>query len=114
MLKKQLLRQKRKKSIRKKISGTTSIPRVSMFRSNKHIYAQVIDDSNHITLSSVSSAIEKAKDNKVNIASALGTKLAAQLKEKKIDAIVFDRSGYKYHGRVKAFADSLRESGIKF
>ena len=114
MLKKQLSRIKRKSSIRKRISGTASIPRLSIYRSNKHLFAQLIDDTIHKSILGLSSAKLDSKGTKTATAEVLGKKIAELLKDNKIDQIVFDRSGYKYHGRVKAFAESLREGGIKF
>lgn len=104
--------------IRKKISGTTGKPRVSVFRSNKQIYAQVIDDLNGATLLSASSK-EKEIASKTGIkkseqAALVGKLLASKCKEKGIDSVTFDRGGYKYHGRVKSLADAAREGGLKF
>lgn len=104
--------------IRKKISGTAEKPRVAVFRSNKQIYAQVIDDNNGVTLLSVSSR-EKEMAGQTGIkkteqAKLVGKSLAERCKEKGIENVVFDRSGYKYHGRVKSLADAAREGGLKF
>ena len=104
--------------IRKKISGTAERPRVAVFRSNKQIYAQVIDDNNGLTLLSVSSR-EKEMAGQTGIkkteqAKLVGKSLAEKCKEKGIENVVFDRSGYKYHGRVKSLADAAREGGLKF
>lgn len=104
--------------IRKKISGTAERPRVAVFRSNKQIYAQVIDDNNGVTLLSVSS-MEKEMAGQTGIkkteqAKLVGKSLAEKCKEKGIENVVFDRSGYKYHGRVKSLADAAREGGLKF
>jgi large subunit ribosomal protein L18 len=103
--------------IRKKVSGTSDIPRVSVFRSNKEIYAQVIDDLNGVTILSASSkekeVASKTKIKKLEQASLVGKLLAAKCKEKGISSVVFDRGGYKYHGRVKSLADAARESGLK-
>jgi len=104
--------------IRKKISGTAERPRVAVFRSNKQIYAQVIDDNNGVTLLSVSSR-EKEMAGQTGIkkteqAKLVGKSLAEKCKEKGIENVVFDRSGYKYHGRVKSLADAAREGGLKF
>lgn len=113
-------RLKKKSSIRSKISGTSERPRVSVFRSAKHIYAQAIDDSNGKTIASVSSLSEAAKKvlkghggNKV-AAQSLGELFGKELKEKGIESILFDRNGYLYHGRVQSLADGIREAGIKF
>jgi large subunit ribosomal protein L18 len=104
--------------IRKKISGTAEKPRLAVFRSNKQIYVQVIDDLNRITLLSAGSK-EKEIASKTGIkkneqAAFVGKLLAAKCKEKGIENVVFDRSGYKYHGRVKSLADAAREGGLKF
>ncbi|MFZ2339414.1 MAG: 50S ribosomal protein L18 [Bacteroidales bacterium] len=104
--------------IRKKISGTAERPRVAVFRSNKQIYAQVIDDNNGVTLLSVSSR-EKEMAGQTGIkkteqAKLVGKSLAEKCREKGIGNVVFDRSGYKYHGRVKSLADAAREGGLKF
>lgn len=104
--------------IRKKISGTAERPRLAVFRSNKQIYAQVVDDVNRVTLLSASSK-EKEIAAKTGIkkseqAQLVGKSLAAKCREKGIESVVFDRSGYKYHGRIKSLADAARESGLKF
>lgn len=103
--------------IRKRVSGTASKPRLSVFRSNKDIYAQLIDDEKGVTLASASSrkkdmAGEKA--NKVDLSKKVGTAIAKKSEELGIKEVVFDRSGYLYHGRVKALADGAREGGLKF
>jgi large subunit ribosomal protein L18 len=104
--------------IRKKISGTAERPRVAVFRSNKQIYAQVIDDNNGVTLLSVSSREKEMAAQtgikKTEQAKLVGKSLAEKCKEKGIENVVFDRSGYKYHGRVKSLADAAREGGLKF
>ncbi len=104
--------------IRKKISGTAEIPRIAVFRSNKQIYAQVVDDLNKITLLSASSrekdVASKEGIKKTEQAKLVGQLLASKCKEKGIVTVVFDRSGYKYHGRVKSLADAAREGGLKF
>ena len=104
--------------IRKKISGTPETPRLSVYRSNKQIYVQVIDDLNGVTLLSASS---KEKDiasqtgiKKSDQSKLVGKLLASKCKEKGIESVVFDRNGYKYHGRVKSLADAAREGGLKF
>ena len=109
-------RLRRKTRIRKKVSGTTERPRLSVFRSSKHIYAQVIDDSAGRTLATASSAkaeIEGYTGNK-SAAAAVGTAIAAAAKAAGIEAVVFDRNGYQYHGRVKALAEAAREGGLTF
>jgi len=104
--------------IRKKISGTADKPRLAVFRSNKQIYVQVVDDLKRVTLLSASSKEKefagKAGMKKTDQAKLVGKVLAERCKEKGISNVVFDRSGYKYHGRVKSLADSARESGLKF
>lgn len=109
-------RQKIRYRIRNKISGTNTKPRVSVFRSNKEIYAQLIDDVNGATLVAASSLDGTvAKDgSKVEVAKRVGTLLAERAKSKEIASVVFDRSGYLYHGRVKALADGAREGGLEF
>jgi large subunit ribosomal protein L18 len=109
-------RAKIKRRIRKKITGTTSVPRLSVFRSNKQIYAQVIDDSKGITLAAASSYKNKAADkkNKSEQAAVVGKEIADKAQKAGVDAVVFDRNGYLYHGRVKSLADSAREGGLKF
>ena len=104
-----------KMGIRKKIEGTSSVPRLSVFKSNKAIYAQVIDDSKSHTLLSVSST-ELGKDSKVNVATSknVGMKVAERAKAAGIEAIVFGRNGYLYHGNIKALAEGAREGGLKF
>lgn len=106
---------KRKKSVRKHVRGTSEKPRVSLQRSNKHIYAQVIDDVEKKTIASFSDRnLSSNKGKKVDLASQVGEELGKLIKSKKIDTIIFDRSGYKYHGRVQALADGIRKAGIKF
>jgi len=113
-------RKKRHLKIRKKIRGTTDKPRLVVFRSNKITYAQIIDDSNSKTLVSVSSALERSlqKDEKqtpkISHALLTGEKLASLALKKKITNIIFDRGGYKFHGRVKALAEGARKGGLKF
>ena len=109
-------RMKRKLRIRKKVEGTAERPRLSVFRSNKQIGAQVIDDLGGKTLLSVSSlkVEHPAEGGKVATASAVGEAVAAACKEKGITQVVFDRNGYIYHGRVKALADGARKGGLNF
>ena len=109
---------RRKAGIRKRVQGTSEKPRLSVFRSSKHIYAQLIDDLTGTTLASAST---RDKDLKVDgttgnasAAAAVGAKIAENAKAKGISAVTFDRGGFKYHGRVKALADAVREGGIKF
>lgn len=100
--------------IRKKISGTATKPRLSVFRSNKEIYCQLIDDVNGVTLASVSSKGMPKNGNKVAQSMEVGKVIAEKAKALKIEAVVFDRGGYLYHGRVKSLADGAREGGLKF
>jgi large subunit ribosomal protein L18 len=107
-----------KMRIRKKMSGTADRPRLAVYRSNKQIYVQVVDDLNRVTLLSASSREKEVADKtgikKTEQAKLVGKLLAAKCKEKGIESVVFDRSGYKYHGRVKSLADAAREDGLKF
>jgi len=112
-------RQKLRWRIRSRVKGTAARPRLSVFRSNRDIYAQLIDDSQGVTLAFASSRIpaiasSKASENKVAVAHKVGLALAEAAKEKGIEACVFDRGGYLYHGRVKSLADGAREGGLKF
>jgi len=104
--------------IRKKISGTAERPRLAVYRSNKQIYVQVIDDLNKVTILSASSKEKEIASRtgvrKTEQANLVGKLLASKCKEKGIENVVFDRSGYKYHGRVKSLADAAREGGLKF
>ncbi len=105
--------------IRKKLSGTSERPRLAVFRSNKHIYAQLIDDTKGITIVSAGSIegdARKKSQNGGNIeaAKAVGRLIAERAKEKGLEGALFDRGGYIYHGRVRALADSAREAGLKF
>lgn len=108
-------RLKRKKRIRKKISGKQHRPRMVVFRSNKHIYAQIINDEQGYTYvaSSTLSLKDISKLNKEN-AKLVGKRLAEKAKDINIEKVVFDRNGYKYHGRIKELADGAREAGLKF
>jgi large subunit ribosomal protein L18 len=110
-------REKRQLRIRKKIFGTAERPRLNVFRSAKHIYAQVIDDDKGHTLVSASTVIEsmkKATGKKSDLAKQVGTALAAACKTANITAVVFDRGGFRYHGRIKAVAEGAREGGLQF
>ena len=104
------------KRIRRKLAGTAERPRLAVFRSVAHIYAQVIDDSQGKTLVSASSVDKGGKTNGGNVAAAktIGTLVAQRAREKGIQKVVFDRGGYHYHGRVKALADAAREAGLEF
>lgn len=100
--------------IRKKIAGTSTKPRLSVFRSNKSIYCQLIDDVNGVTLASASSREFPSKGNKVEQSALIGKNIAEKAKNLQITTVVFDRSGYLYHGRVKALADGARDGGLQF
>lgn len=106
-------RARRKVRVRKKVAGSAVRPRLSVFRSAKHVYAQVIDDNNGVTLAAASS-LKLAPAKKVDEAKQVGIALASACKDKGIDKVVFDRNGYRYHGRVKAVADGAREGGLQF
>ena len=113
----QVNRKKRHLRVRKKVSGTTMRPRLCVFRSLKYIYAQIMDDTTGNTLVSASSLVSELKDStktKTENASQVGELLAKRAIELNIDQVVFDRNGYKYHGRVKALAEAVREAGLKF
>jgi large subunit ribosomal protein L18 len=105
-----------KRRIRKIVNGTAEQPRLSVFRSNKEIYAQIINDSTGTTLISASSKQKdiKAKGTKTEIAAVVGKTIAEKAVKAGIEKISFDRGGYLYHGRVKALADAAREGGLKF
>lgn len=108
------LKKLRQKRVRSRIRGTAERPRLSVYRSNRHIYAQLIDDVARITIIAVSDhELEKAK-SKIEAAKFVGVSLAKKAKVKKIVKISFDRSYYRYHGRVKQLADSAREAGLEF
>ena len=109
-------RQKIKRRVRRSIFGTETKPRLSVYRSNKEIYAQIIDDNNGVTLASASSrekgvAVEGTKSE---VSALVGKALAAKAVAKGIETVVFDRNGFVYHGRIKALADGAREGGLKF
>lgn len=108
-------RERIKMGVRKKVSGTTERPRLSIFRSNTGIYAQIIDDSKGVTLAAASTVElgDKAGLNMEN-SKNVGKKIAEKALSSGIDSIVFDRNGYLYHGNVKAFAEGAREGGLKF
>ena len=110
-------RQKIRYRIRKKISGTSSVPRLSVFRSNTDIYAQLIDDNNGATIAAASSKqkdISAQKAPKIEKSKMVGESIARKAVELGVKKVVFDRSGYIYHGRVKAVADGAREAGLEF
>ncbi len=114
-------RTRRKGSVRRKVSGTAERPRVTVFRSARHIYVQAIDDQSGVTIAAASSlndetvlgSLEGDSSAGVRIGSAVGKALAERLKEKNISTVVFDRNGYLYHGRVRAVAEGVREGGLQ-
>ena len=109
------VRKRRHQRVRNKISGTTSVPRLNVFRSNSQIFAQIIDDENGTTLVSSSSVELKIKTGgNVEGAALVGKDIAEKAKKKNIEKVVFDRGGYLYHGRVKALAEAARENGLEF
>lgn len=103
-----------KRRVRGKISGSAELPRLSVYKSNKEIYAQLIDDKEGRTLASASSRALNAKGTKVEISTEVGKAIAEKAKAAGIGNVVFDRNGFVYHGRVKALADGAREGGLKF
>ena len=108
-------RKRRHARVRAKVSGTSTCPRLNVFRSNSHIFAQIIDDTNGTTLVSSSSlALKLESSSNIDAAIKVGTDIATKALEKNITNVVFDRGGYVYHGRVKALADAAREAGLKF
>ena len=110
-------RQARHTRVRAKVTGTASVPRLNVFRSNNNIFAQIIDDEKAVTLVSASSIDKELKltnGSNVEAATKVGELLAKRAKEAKIKEVVFDRGGYQYHGRVKALADAARENGLEF
>ena len=118
--KRQVARLKRQKRIRKNVAGTSDRPRLCVFRSARHIYAQVIDDTRGQTLAAASSMEKDIRDqgtgigDKKAVANRIGKLVAERALEKGIDQIVFDRNGFLYHGRIKAVSDGAREGGLKF
>lgn len=108
------LRQKKHLKIRQKISGTSSRPRLSIYKSHQNFYAQLIDDEKGVTLASASTLNDKEYSGNIKAATKLGTEMGKKIKGLKIETIVFDRSGYIYHGKVKSFAEAVRAEGIKF
>ncbi|MDD5639868.1 MAG: 50S ribosomal protein L18 [Candidatus Pacebacteria bacterium] len=105
---------RRHKRVRAKIAGSTEKPRLCVFRSNNHIYGQLVDDKKGFTIVSASDIEVKKKDTKTSLSKEVGILLAKKAIEKNISQIVFDRGGYQYHGRVKALAEGAREAGLKF
>jgi len=122
-IKKRLARLKRKKRIRRKVWGTSEKPRLVVFRSAKHVYVQLIDDTSGKTLTGVSTLTKdirdtladiRKKEGKVGVSKLVGKAIAERAKKLNIESVVFDRNGFNYHGRVKAVADGAREGGLKF
>lgn len=109
-----VLLERRKKRVRKKISGTTGCPRLCVNRSSNHIYAQVIDDTRGHTVVEASSVSLKIPGGNIAAAKEVGKKLAEQAKGKSVTSVSFDRRGHRYHGRVKALADAARKGGLVF
>ena len=111
--------QKRHQKIRVKLAGTKEFPRLAVYRSTKHIYAQLIDDENSVTIAAASSVDTDLKDKlshggNVEAAKVVGTAIAKKAKKAGIECVVFDRGGFLYHGRVAALADAAREAGLMF
>ncbi len=115
-IEKKEIRNRIHKRIRRKLAGTAERPRLAVFRSVAHIYAQVIDDAAATTLASASSVDKGGRTNGGNVmaAKAIGKLVAQRAQEKGIKQVVFDRGGYQYHGRIKALADAAREAGLEF
>jgi len=114
-----LAREKRKKAIRRKIKGTMARPRLSVFRSARHIYAQIVDDEQGLTLTATSSLCPELKDKtrgkkKIEAAMLVGERIALLAREKGVQRVVFDRNGFFYHGRVKALSEAARKNGLEF
>jgi large subunit ribosomal protein L18 len=112
-------RAKRKKRIRKRVNGDAERPRLTVFRSAKHIYAQIVDDTKGTTLISLSTLTKNLKSEadekaKMDAAKLIGQAIAKACKDKGIGKVAFDRNGYLYHGRIKALADAAREAGLDF
>ncbi|HDN59796.1 MAG: 50S ribosomal protein L18 [Candidatus Neomarinimicrobiota bacterium] len=120
ILKKRLARLRRKKRVRKKVYGTSERPRLVVYRSLKHIYAQIVNDEEHRTLLTVSDLSPEVRSQikegmkKVDKSVLVGEVVAKRALEKGIARVVFDRNGYRYHGRVKALADAARKGGLEF
>jgi len=119
MIDRDAIRRRIRYRIRKKVTGTAETPRLAVFRSDKHIYAQAIDDGTGRTVAHASTLdadlkVSVKRGGNVDAAKVVGGVIAARLKDKGIDNVVFDRGGYLYHGRIKALADAAREAGLKF
>lgn len=109
-------RKRRRERVRRKLRGTPERPRLSVYRSNQYIYAQVIDDMDGVTLAAASSQEPDLRSDRLNVdtAAKVGTMVADRAKEAGVSTVVFDRGSYKYHGRLKALADAAREAGLEF
>jgi len=114
MVEKARKRMKRKASIRKRVSGSAARPRLSVYKSNRHTYVQAVDDATGVTVAAASNLETELRGGKNRVADmeALGARVAERLKAKNVSAVVFDRNGYRYHGKVKAIADGARKAGI--
>ncbi|MGH7246318.1 MAG: 50S ribosomal protein L18 [Candidatus Levyibacteriota bacterium] len=104
----------RQKRVRAKVQGTTKVPRLSVHRTSKYIYAQIIDDVKHATVCGISEKEVETKGTKMEKAKALGVAFGKKVKQMKIEKVVFDKGSFRYHGRVKAFAEGAREGGLVF
>ena len=107
-------RLRRHRRVRRRVLGTTERPRLAVFRSNRHIYAQIIDDMNGRTMAAAGSLGLSGDDDKTEEAKRVGAELARRAKQAGVSAVVFDRGGYQYHGRVQALAEAAREGGLDF
>ena len=107
-------RLRRHRRVRRRVTGTSERPRLAVFRSNRHIYAQIIDDMNGRTVASAGSLGLDGDDDKTEEAKRVGAELARRAKQAGISTVVFDRGGYQYHGRVQALAEAVREGGLDF
>lgn len=109
-------RKRRRDRVRRKLRGTPHRPRLSVYRSNKYIYAQVIDDTEGVTLAAASSQEPDLRADRLNVKTAakVGTMVADRAKDAGVSTVIFDRGSYRYHGRLKALADAAREAGLEF
>jgi large subunit ribosomal protein L18 len=112
MQNRQVARERRHRRVRKKVRGTAARPRLAVFRSNKHIYAQIIDDAAGRTVASAGSVALPGDGDKQTAARRVGTEVAKLAKAAGVNSVVFDRGGYQYHGRIKALADAARDGGL--
>jgi len=111
---KQARRDKIRRRIRRNLAGTAQRPRLSVYRSNKEIYAQIVNDESGETIAAASSREIESNNNKLDASTEVGKMIADRAKGKDVETVTFDRGGYLYHGRVKALADGAREGGLKF